>query len=82
MGTGVDDSNIHGALKAVNQYIAHHNMFKYGAIGCYGNAVMGGRSLYFDRYGNKTSVPKALRTSIMGITCYIALEENGLISKQ
>lgn len=79
VSTGVDDVNIHGALKEINKFVISHNVFKYGALGCYGNGVMGGKSKYLDRNGNETSVPKSLRTSIMGITCYAILDETGIV---
>lgn len=54
----------------MNRFFREHDFADYGILRCAGNSLLGGKAAELDPMGEKTSVARAMRTSLMVLTCY------------
>jgi hypothetical protein len=69
--TVLSASNIVAGLKEITTYID-----KYSYTGCSGNSILGGKSSTIDLNQDVTSVAVEMRTSVMAITCFSAMDDS------
>ena len=73
--TVLNAGNIVAGLKEIGGYIIDNSY-----TGCYGNSILGGASATIDLNQVNTTVATEMRTSLMALTCYSAMDDSSSVT--